>query len=113
MQVRCRLHVHGDARGPGVDKGIHLPLRLDHHQVDVEGKAGHAAQALHHQRTHGDGRHEATVHDVDVDEVGAAPLRGGHLVAQASEVCGQDADGDLDGAAQGRISWTRVLSMYT
>jgi hypothetical protein len=57
--------------GPGSGEVLEVAFRLDDHQVHVERLRGRAAHRLDERRTEGDVRHEPSVHDVDVDPVGA------------------------------------------
>ena len=56
--------------------------------------------------------HEAPVHDVDVDPVGAGRLDGLDLLGEPAEVGGEDGGGDADGQGGGRhrpatLDWVR------
>ncbi len=53
------------------------------------------------RRAEGDVGDEMTVHDVEVDPVGAGGVDGGDLGAQPGEIGGQDGGGDAQGLNHG------------
>jgi hypothetical protein len=59
------------SRARRVGKGGEITLRLDDHQMHVEGLCGRAADRLQHHRPDSDVRNKTTVHYVDMDPVGA------------------------------------------
>ena len=62
--------------GAGVGKRGEIALRLDDHQMNVEGLCGRAADRLQHDRPDGDVRNETAVHHIDMDPVGAGGVDG-------------------------------------
>src|SRR5919109_3741864 len=88
---------------------IEVLLGLDDHQMDVQGKRSQLAHSLYYLRTEGKVRHEAPVHDVNVDPVRACFRDHRDLVAQPREVGAQNRRRDSD--AHGRpetVSVTRL-----
>ncbi len=98
LQMRAGLHVHGQHVGARRGEVGQVALGLHDHQVQVEGQAGALADGLQDGKSHGDVGHEAAVHHVDVDLVGAGRLHPGDLLGEDSEVGGEDRRRDLDHA---------------
>ena len=72
------------------------------HQVDVEGQAGVAAEFGDDGSAEAHVGDEMTVHDVEMEPVGAGTLDGGDLVGEAGEIGREQARGDEGGAARAR-----------
>ena len=75
--------------GACLGEGRKIAFRLDDHQMHVERLCCRAADGLQHERTDGDVGHEAAVHHIDVDPVGAGRVDGADLLAQSREIRGQ------------------------
>src|SRR5262249_26297711 len=78
--------VDREAAGPGGHETVEEPFGLDHHEMDVERQRRQPPHRLDDLRAESEIRHEAAVHDVDVDPVGAAGLAQGDLFAEPREV---------------------------
>ena len=91
MQVdgRRRLRLDHDAVGTTFDEIGDEMLRLDDHQVQVEVLRGRLADRRYDPRSEGDVGNEAAVHDIDVQPIRTRLIDGAHLLAEASEICGQ------------------------
>ena len=96
MEMGQHLDVHGNHRRAGLGERLEVAIGLFDHQVDVERDPGDALERADDRRADGDVRHEVAVHDVDVNEVGAAALRRGDGAAERGEVGRQDGWGNLD-----------------
>ena len=95
MEMGQHLDVHGNHRRAGLHERLDVAIGLVDHQVDVERDPGDALERADDRRPDGDVRHEMAVHDVDMNEVGAAALRRGDGVAERGEVGRQDRWGNL------------------
>src|SRR5689334_14971726 len=58
--------------------------------MDVEGLFGMGPQRLHHLGSDGDVGHEMTVHDIDMDPVGARRLDSLYFRAQLGKIGGEN-----------------------
>ena len=76
MDCRCRLGLYQEMIGAGVGKSREISLRLNDHQMHVEGLCGRAADRLQHRRPDRDVRNETAVHHVDVDPIGPRGVDG-------------------------------------
>ena len=90
------LHVHRQHVGAGFDEGRYVPDGICNHEVHVERNPGGAFHVSDDWRANGDVRHEMAVHDVDVNEIGTAPLGGGHGLAERGKISSQNRGGDAD-----------------
>src|SRR5271170_4192864 len=73
-----------------------------------------AAHRLDHHRPDRDVRHEAAVHDVDMDPVGASPVDGADLLGEAPEIRRQDRRRDDDRPARrGHAASRRRMNFRT
>src|SRR5688572_28293762 len=70
MKVRAGFEVNGDIGGTNIRKLLDITLRLNNHQMDIERGIRHAAQGLNHQWTKGYIRDKASIHDINMQEVG-------------------------------------------
>ena len=87
------------------------PLRLDNHQVYVQWQGRVRTNGGDHGGPDGEVRHEPSVHDIDVDGVGAGGGRLAHDLAQAGEVGGEDRRSELRRAhGPTRSACTRAAS---
>jgi hypothetical protein len=64
--------------------------------MDVKGLVRNLAQSINDQRTDRYVRHEMTIHDINVNVIGASPVYGLDVVTQTGEVGGKNRWGDLD-----------------
>ena len=58
--------------------------------MNVQRQIGRPAARFHEERTHRQIGDEMSVHDVDVDPIGACLLNGVNCVAEFQEVCSED-----------------------
>src|SRR4051812_46262371 len=96
MQVRHRFDVYRDHRRPGVNESPDIAVRLLNHQVHVEWPRGDSLDGSHDGNADGNVRHEMTVHDVDMDQIGTAPFGGADIASKRSEVGGENRRRDLN-----------------
>ena len=96
VQVREHLGVDGDHGRSGGDERLQVAVRLGNHEVHVERQLRDALERRDDQRADGDVRHEVPVHHVHVDEVGAARFDPRDVVAQLSEIRGENRRGNPD-----------------
>ncbi len=89
------LDMDGQKIGARPDEGLDVALGLDDHQMHVERQPRALAYGLDDGRADGEVGHEAAVHDVHVELVGAARLDAGHGLAQRGEIGGENAWRDL------------------
>ena len=80
------LLMDGNAAGASCREIIEVSLGLHDHQVTVEGQIGELANRLDDLRAECNVRNELTIHDVDVNPVGAPSLAHRDLVRQTREV---------------------------
>ena len=96
LRVLCGLQVEGDEVGAGGGKFADIADGIHDHEVDVKDHVGGAADRLDDGHAEGDGGHEESVHDVDVQVGGAALFHGGDLLAQAFEIRRQNRGGQFE-----------------
>ena len=94
MDVRAGLDMHGDDVGAGLGERFQIRIARRDHQMHVERLFGVAAHRLHHIRPDRDVGHEMTVHDIDMDPVGAGGVDRAHFLAELGEIRGEDRWGD-------------------
>ena len=94
LRVPRRFRVQREDGGAGVCERRDELLRLDHHQVHVDRQRGDAPYRGDHAGPERQVGHEAAVHDVDVDEVGAPLRHQRHLLGESSEVGAENAGRD-------------------
>jgi hypothetical protein len=87
--------VHRDEVSARLGELREIRRRVGGHQVTVETQASVGTERCDNRDTERDVRHEVTVHDVEVEKIGA-PLDGRHLFRQTAEVRRQQRRGDLD-----------------
>src|SRR6185503_5865568 len=95
MQVRDGLDVNRDHARAGGDEIFDIAIWFLDHQVDVERPRRDALDRADHGRPDGDVGDEVAVHDVHVNEVGAAAFRGGDVAPECGEVSGENRGSDL------------------
>ena len=86
--MRAGFDVHGDEVGARLGEGFQIRIARRDHQMHVERLFGVRTDGLHHVGADRNVRHEMSVHDVDVDPVGAGGVDGAHLVTKLGEVGG-------------------------
>jgi hypothetical protein len=91
-----RLDMDSNCVGAGGGESLDPAGRFDDHEVDVDRELGCGADGLDDRETNADVRHEDTVHDVDVDEVGAGRFDVMDLLAEPAEISRQDRRPDCD-----------------
>jgi len=87
---RRRLALDEQVVGAGAGDVFQQALRLDDHQVNVEGLGSRPPHGLNHDRAEADVRDEAPIHDVHMDPVGAGRVNGAHLFGEATKIGGED-----------------------
>ncbi len=105
MQMRCRLDVHGEQVGTGIRKVFEIPVRVLHHQVDVELGTllrRERLECLDDEGAYRDARRESTVHHVDVQPVRAGLQRFARLLVEVSQIGGNDGRRENHGASERR-----------
>ena len=88
--MRQHFDVHRHHRRAGLRERLDVPIWIFDLQVHVERNLRDPFDRLDDRRSDRDVRDEMSVHHVDVDEIGAAPLDGGNRVAERREVRGED-----------------------
>ena len=94
VQVGASLNLYGNDVGAGLGEVGDVLLRLNDHQMHVQGLLGHRTQRFNDQRTDGDVGHEAAVHHVHVNPVSTGLVHRLDLFAEAGEVGREDGWGD-------------------
>ena len=97
VQVRRGLDMDGQHRRARLGEALEVLLRFHDHEVHVERQRGEPSAGLDDLGAERQVRHEAAVHDVDVQPVGAAGLDHGELIGEAGEVDGQQGRRDAHG----------------
>ena len=80
------LDVDVDDVAACVAEGLELAVGLLNHEVDIHGDIDGLADRGHEEGSQGDYGHEAAVHHVEVDVVGAAGSRFGDLLGEPADV---------------------------
>jgi hypothetical protein len=93
--------VERDDVGTRIAERVDVPLRLDDHQMTVEGQCRQAPQVANDLHAPGEVRHEPAVHRVEVQFVGAGALDHRDLGCDRGEVGAEQRRHDL-GASRGR-----------
>jgi hypothetical protein len=86
IQVGGGFDMHAEHVGPRLGEVIEVLLRLDDHQMHVDPQSRCGSNGFHDRWTDGDVRNEASVHDVDVNPIGASGLDRANLLGQAPEI---------------------------
>ncbi len=82
VEVGKHLDMNRDAGGAGLHERRDVRIRILNHQVDVERDRGDPVDGAHDQRAKRDVWHEMAIHDVEVQQIGAAALDGRDLGSQ-------------------------------
>ncbi len=101
------LPVDADPVGAGGEEVAQQPVRIGDHEMDVERQAGVPAQRRDHRDADGQVGHEVAVHDVDVQDIGAARLADAGGCGEVREVGGEKRGGDFD---HGRAPWAAATT---
>ncbi len=80
--------------GAGLGEGFEIRIAGRDHQMHVERLFGVRPDRFDDIRPERNVGHEMTVHDVDMDPVGARGIDRAHLLAQFREIGGEDRRGD-------------------
>ena len=118
MDRRGRLRLDEEMVGAGASEFLEIALRLDDHQMHIERLLRGAPHRLDDDRPEGDVRHEAPVHDIDMDPVRAGLVDGKDFLAEPLEIGGEDRRGDDDrthrrlGGARGRAVQDEPLNRF-
>ncbi len=94
MDRRAGLAMHQQMVGAGGGEILEIALGLDHHQMHIERPLRHPAHRRDDERADRQVRHEASIHHVDMDPVGAGRLDGPYLFAKAAEIGREDRRAD-------------------
>ncbi len=85
--------MNGKDIGAGGGKLRNVTVGVFDHQMHVEGEVRHLAQGGNHRWADGDVGHEMTIHDIDMQIIGAAGCKGAYFLAETGEVGGEDGRG--------------------
>ena len=80
------LSVNRDDISTRLGKVIHILFRLNNHQVHIQRLLGVGANGIHNQGTNGDVRHEATIHNINVNPVSACFINSLDFFSQATKI---------------------------
>ena len=86
MEMRTGFHMNGQIVRSRCGKLGDERVGIRDHEMDVERKLGDFSQRFDDGRADSQVRHEMSVHDVNVEQIGSASLDGGHFVGQAGKV---------------------------
>ena len=113
MQVGRGLQMHGQHVRAGRDERLEVAFGFNHHQVYVERDGCNAVERFDDRQANRDVGHEAPIHDVDMQQVGAVMLHGPHGVPKRSEVSRQNGRGDPDVRAnRHRLTSSEIVSLW-
>jgi serine/threonine protein kinase len=102
MKMCAGLGVHGDHVRAGIGKRLNIFLGFDDHQMDVDRLSCRGTNRFHDQRTNRDVGHETTVHDVDVNPIGACLVDRLDFSLKTAKISGKDRGGDSEGLRRSR-----------
>src|SRR6185437_13628342 len=97
MDRRGRFRLDKKMIGTGLSEGREIALRRDDHQVYIKWLLRAASYRLDDHWADRDIRHEAAVHDVDMDPVGSRRIDGANLLGKTPEIRRQDRRCDDNG----------------
>lgn len=89
-RVINRLKMKPYAPRPCVAETLHVFLRVNNHQMHVQGFVGVLSECFHHGESERDVGHERAVHDIDMEEVGFAAVDALNLTLEVAEVGTKD-----------------------
>ena len=81
---------HEQMIGAGLGKCREIALRLDDHKMHIERLLCVASHRFDNHRSERDIRHKTTIHDIDMDPVGAGRIDGANFVGEMPEIRRQD-----------------------
>src|SRR5688572_15393140 len=90
MQMWRCLNVNRESRRARGHEGVEVLLRLDDHEMHVEGQRRDLAHGFDDLRPEREVRNERPIHDVDVQPVGAAGLAHRDVVGEPRKVRAQE-----------------------
>lgn len=95
VEVGSGFRVDGDSLRPGVDEGLDEGVDGRDHEVSVDGSFCVFLDSGDDGRPEGEVGDEVSVHDIEVEEVGAGILDIAHFLSEDGEVGGEEGGGDL------------------
>ena len=96
------LPMNADPVCSGGEEVAQQPVRIGHHEVDVERQRGVPAKRRDHRDADRQVGHEVAVHDVDMQDVGSAGRADAGGSREVGEVGSEKRGGDFD---HGRAPW--------
>ena len=87
--------MYGNPIGAGFDKLRRVLVWIGDHQVNVHRNNRDLAHPFHYDRANGDVWHEVTVHDIDVQPIGAGGFDSLDFVLETAEIGGQNRRSDF------------------
>ena len=96
MQVRYRFLMDGDDVGTGLGKVGDIEIRILDHQVHIKRLGGDFTQGVDHQRTDSNVGNKVTVHDIDVNVIGAGTVYSLNVFPETGKISGKNRWGYLD-----------------
>ena len=67
-----------------------VALRFDNHQVYIERLCCRATHRVYDRRTERDVRHKSTIHDIDMDPIGAGFIDRPDFLSKSEQIGGQN-----------------------
>ena len=83
MQMWAGFNLNRNDVRAGFGEVGDVVLRLNNHQVNVQGLLGHWTQRLNNQRSNGDVRNKTPVHHIHMDPICPGFVHGFHFCAEA------------------------------
>ncbi len=96
VQVRYRFLMDSNDIGAGLGERIDIEIGILDHQVYIERLVSDFTQGIDHQRADGDVWDEMTVHDINVNVIGAGAVNGLNIFTKTGKIGGKDRWGDFD-----------------
>ena len=110
MKMRQHFHMHRQHVGAGLDERFGVLVGVRDHQMHVERHARHPLDRLHDRRADGDVRDEVAVHDVHMNQIGAAFFGGRDGRAKRGEVGRENRRRDADRCSRQRLTSSEIGS---
>ena len=95
-EVTARLDMHGEDVRARLCKIRNVADRLVDHQMHVKGQLCRGARTFDDRCAEREIRNKSTVHDVQMNEIGACRIDCGTFVIELCKVCGQNRGGNLN-----------------